>query len=135
MNYIVHKRFKDTAMCGEINLPAKTKLKSTDGVIVYNGSPICRETSENAHQFFARDDDGHGMERGRLTQAIMKTLAKRNGRDDPEHQARWDKVWVDPVCQQYKRPDYTDYWLWGHNFYQADINDLRHIAKLVGAKA
>ena len=130
MKYIVHKRFRSKAICGEVNLPAMTETESIGDIITYNGQPLCLDTSENAHQFFARNDDGNGILRGKLTQAIQKTLAKR----DKNYQARWDRVWDDPACQPYKREEFADYWLWNHAFFNADIDVLQHIAKLVGAK-
>lgn len=130
MKYIVHKRFKSMAICGEVNLPAMTACECDGTIIYHEGNPICFSSSENAHQYFAVDDDGYGMERGRLTQAIQKTLTK----GDDNHQSRWDKVWDDPVCQPYRRKDYDDYWLWSHDFFTAEIDVLRHIARLVGAK-
>ena len=130
MKYIVHKRFHSTAICGEVNIPAMTECESNGVFITLDGKPLCCTTCENAHQFFAINDDGNGMERGKLTQEIQKTLAK----NDAQHQERWDKVWDDPICRPYKRSDYDDYWLWNHEFFNADINDLRHIARLVGAK-
>ena len=134
MKYIAHRRFKSNAICGPVNIPATTELECKDGIIIYNNGIVCYEESETAHQFFTRNDDGYGMERGRLTQAIMKTLAKRNGREDAAYQERWDKVWNDPICQPYKRADDDEYWLWNHAFFNADINVLQHIAKLVEAK-
>jgi hypothetical protein len=130
MKYVVHRRFKDNAICGSINLPAMTECECEDGLITYNNTAICYATSENAHQFFAVNEDGMGMERGRLTQSIQKALAKRDG----SYQERWDKVWKDSVCEEYRRKDYEDFWLWGHDFFNADIDVLRYIAKLVGAK-
>ncbi len=130
MNYVVHKRFKGKAFCGDVNIPAATLLENIDGIIAYENKPLCFDRSENAHQFFARNDDGNGMLRGRLTQAIQKQLAKR----DKHYQERWDKVWDDPACQPYKRTDFKDYWLWNHEFFNAEIDVLRHIARLVGAK-
>ena len=130
MKYVVHRRFKDNAICGSINLPAMTECECEDGLITYNNTAICYATSENAHQFFAVNEDGMGMERGRLTQNIQKALAKRDG----SYQERWDKVWKDSVCEEYRRKDYEDFWLWGHDFFNADIDVLRYIAKLVGAK-
>ena len=130
MKYVVHKRFKDNAICGSINLPAMTECECEDGLITYNNTAICYATSENAHQFFAVNEDGMGMERGRLTQSIQKALAKHDG----SYQERWDKVWKDSVCEEYRRKDYEDFWLWGHDFFNADIDVLRYIAKLVGAK-
>lgn len=127
---VLNRRFKDKAICGEVNLPAMTMCEEANGYIFHGDKLLCVVTSENAHQFFARDDDGAGMLRGKLTQAIQKTLAKR----DANYQNRWDMVWEDPTCQPYKRIEYADFWLWNHDFFNADIDTLRHIAKLVGAK-
>ena len=130
MNYIVHTRLKGTALCGEVNLPALTPAKCRDGAILCGDKRICYENSENAHRHFARNDDGCGMLRGKLTQAIQKELAKV----DERHQQRWDKVWADPLCRPYKRPDDPSYWLWNDKFFAADIDALKHIAALVGVK-
>ena len=131
MKYIVHKRFRGKAIYGDMNIPALTECECDDGVIIKcNGIPICFVMSENSHQFFAVNDDGLGMERGKLTQAIQKMLSKR----DNDYQKRWDKVWEDEVCRKYKRKEYKDYWLWNHDFYNADIETLQYIADLVGVK-
>lgn len=129
MRYIVHRRFKGICINGNTNLPYGTEIDEVNGLFYHNGEAVCVATSENAHQFFARNDDGNGLERGKLTQNIQKTLSKL----DEDHQVRWDKVWEDFLCQKYKRKEYSDYWLWNHAFYNAPIEDLRHIAKLVGA--
>lgn len=137
MTYIVFKRFKSTAVCGYINLQYGTECDGLDNVILYKGKPICYVTSQNAHDYFARNDDGQGLLRGKLTQSILKCLASGNGvdpRTDKVYQAKWDKVWADGLCQKYKRIEFDDYWLWNHDFYNAPIEDLQYIAKLVGAK-
>ena len=41
MQYIVHRRLKDTAICGGINIPATTICEEICGVIYYNGLPVC----------------------------------------------------------------------------------------------
>ena len=64
MKYVVHRRFKDKAICGEVNLPAMTMCEEANGYIFHGDKLLCVVTSENAHQFFARDDDGAGMLRG-----------------------------------------------------------------------
>lgn len=130
MKYIVHKRFKGKAICGYVNLPALTECVAHDGYIFHGDNVLCFETSENAHQYFAENEDSMGMIRGRLTQAIQKILSKR----DDGYQARWDKVWDDEISQKYKRDDYDDFWLWNHEFFHASIEDLRHISHLVGVK-
>lgn len=134
MKYIAHTRFKKDAICGPVNIPAMSELECEGGVITYNNGIICYENCETSHQFFARNDDGHGMERGKLTKAIVKILAQCSGRDDAAYQERWDRVWGDPVCQPYRRADDDEYWLWNHEFFNADIDSLRHIAELVGVK-
>lgn len=62
-------------------------------------------TSQNAYDYFSIDDDGRGLERGGLVDAIKTRLAKRDG----SYQARWDKVWSALVCQRYRRADHDDF--------------------------
>ena len=130
MNYIVHTRFKGKAICGEVNLPAMTECTLEESTICYEGHPLCYVRSDNAHNHFSRNDDGQGMTRGKLIRAIQNRLAKR----DEQYQARWDKVWEDPLCQQYRRPEHQDHWLWNRAFFEAPIHDLQHIAGLVNTR-
>lgn len=130
MDYIAIKRARFLSLSGDVNIPYGTKIDCVDGILSIEGKPLCADHSQNAYDFFARDDDGNGLLRGKLTQAIQAVLQKR----DKGHQARWDKVWADTVCQKYKRADHTDYWLWNHDFFNAEIADLHHIAAIVGAK-
>lgn len=128
--YITARRARFSAICGPVNLPWGTPVADVDGVLLLGLRLLCATTSQNAHDFFARNDDGNGMERGALTAAIVSKLAdKRVG-----HADRWGKVWADPVCQKYRRPEHADFWLWSHDFYEAPVEDLRHIAGLVGAR-
>ena len=128
--YIVHKRFKTKAICGNVNLPAKTVCMERGGIIYYGDNPLCTVNSEGAYKHFARNNDGRGLERGRLTSAITAALTKR----DDQYQERWDKVWNDPVCRPFKRIEFDDHWLWNLAFFNAEIFSLKHIANLVGCK-
>lgn len=127
MTYITTQRFKSKAICGDVNLPALTEVTLIGNMLYFGDKPLCVVTSENAHRHFARNDDGQGMERGRLTRTIMEALARK----DEKHQDRWDKVWEDELCRKYKRKEYADYWLWNHAFFNADIADLEHIYNLI----
>ena len=130
MKYIVHRRFRGNAICGPVNLPAKTECEcGDDGMICFEGRPICYAESENAHAYFAPDEDGNGLVRGWLTRAICRTLKKQ----DANHESRWRKVWEDPLCRPYKRTEHK-HWLWNHSFFCADVETLRYIARLVGAR-
>lgn len=100
------------------------------GHFFYEAQPLCYATSENAFEHFARNDDGNGMLRGQLTRAIKKRLAKQ----DAQYQERWDKVWADELCLRFKRAEFDDFWVWNKAFYDAEIEELEHIAKLVGTE-
>lgn len=130
MEYITIKRARFNSLFGIVNIPYGTRIDCIGGVLTIEGNQLCSNLSQNAYEFFACNDDGNGLERGKLTQAIQKNLVKR----DSQHQIRWDKVWGDTICQKYKRKEHADYWLWNHDFYNAEIADLHHIAALVGVK-
>lgn len=127
MKYVCYRRFKDRAICGDVNIPATSECELVGNTIYYNGKPICLVKSENAHQYFACDYDGNGMERGKLTREIQDRLEKR----DRDYQARWDNVWEASFCHKYRRQDYDDFWLWNHEFFNAEIDDLKRILNLV----
>lgn len=127
--YITARRARFLAICGPVNIPWGTPVIAVDGVLLLGLRLLCATTSQNAHDFFARNDDGDGVERGTLTAAIADELARKNA----GHANRWKKVWRDPVCQKYRRPEHADFWQWSHDFYEAPVEDLRHIAGLIGA--
>lgn len=130
MKYIAIRRIKIKSLLGYVNIPYGAVLSCESGVLTLDNVPICGDHSQNAYRYFARNDDGNGLERGELTSLIVKTLAN----NDENHQSRWDIIWEDAICQKYKRKDYDDYWLWSHDFYNADINDIRHIASILDIK-
>lgn len=128
-SYIARRRARFDSISGPVNIPWGTPLGAEEGFILLDGRPICTTTSQNAYDNFSQNDDGQGLERGGLVSSILGRLEKR----DTQHQARWNKVWGDAACQKYKRPEHEDFWLWSHDFYNAPIDDLRHIAALIGA--
>lgn len=129
--YIARKRARFVGYGGRrVNIPWGTELAAEGGDILFEGMPLCAATSENAHLYFVQDNDGMGRERGELVERITDTLAKR----DKGHQSRWDRLWADELSNQYRHPDHEDFWLWGQAFYDAPVDDLRHIAALVDGK-
>lgn len=129
-SYITVKRARFKTVCGDVNIPYGTELERNENVLTHNGKPVCAVFSKCAHDYFAGNDDGQGFVRGKLSRTIIDTLAKK----DKMHQKRWDKVWDDTLCQKYRSNEHDDFWVWNNDFYNAEIEDLRHIAKLVGAK-
>lgn len=136
--YVARRRARIVGCNGQkVNIPYGSILEAQDGFLLWKGEPLCVDTSQNAHDYFSQDDDGQGQERGELVAAIavrLETPPKASKAQRTERQARWDKVWGDPLCQKYKRPEHEDFWLWNHEFFDAPLADLRHIAALVGAR-
>ena len=126
MKYIVYKRFKERALCGEVNIPAMTQCEECNGVIYYNNLPLCITSSQNAHDYFSINEDGKGIQRGKLIHNITSLLRKR----DKNHQKRWNLIWEDSKCQRYKSSEHSHHWLWNHDFYNASIEDLTYIWNL-----
>lgn len=123
MNYIVTKRFKGKTMCGNVNLAYGTECEGKGNTIYCNGKPLCFTTSENAHQYFSRNDDGQGERRGVLVHDILARLKGNQG--------AWDRIWGNLSIRKYKRVEFADYWLFNHDFYNAPIEDLEYILKVV----
>lgn len=129
MKYITTKRFRRAGIDGQFNIPYGTELESRDGVLWHDGKAICISRSAAAHEYFARNDDGNGLERGKLSHAIIKTLGGFGGDSD-----RWQIIYDDELAQKYRRADHQDYWLWSDDFFNAPIEDLKYLAALVGVK-
>jgi hypothetical protein len=127
MNYITTHRFKQKSLSGPTNLPYATPCTTAGPIIRCGGKSLCYTTSQNAYDYFARDDDGHGLERGRLTAEIRSRLEKK----DDNHQARWDKLWADERANKLRRADHQDFWVWSFDFYNAEISELEHVLSLI----
>lgn len=134
MQYIVHRRFRAKTISGVKNLPYGTECETQGEFITFNGQTLAAVTSENAHQYFARNDDGQGLKRGELTQEIQRLLANRKdkvkGRAGTWQEA-WDRIWADLSIRKYKRVERADHWLFNHAFYNAPIEDLEYIRDIV----
>ena len=127
MKYLVTRRFKTKAICGEVNLAYGTECFSQGNVIYrQDRQPLCLITSENAHMYFTVNDDGLAKERRQLIEDIAKLLS-----DEKRMEKRWDVVWNDLTCRKYKRKELADFWLWNHDFYGASLDDLQCIKKLL----
>ena len=130
--YVARRRARFKGCEGQqVNIPEGTVRVAQDGILLWQGKRLCVDTSDDAHNYFSQNDDGRGLERGALVGAILSLLEKR----DTAHQNRWDKIWAAPVCQQYRRSEHHDFWLWNHDFFNAPVEDLRQIAALIGAAA
>lgn len=136
MQYVCIKRYKRPGR-GErkaVNIPCGSALEEHGGNLYYNGIEVCSGRSAVMREYFARNDDGLGLERGKLSQAIVKALQIRPGETREEHDKRWDICWNDSLCMKYRKRAQADMFLWDISFFNAPIEDLRYIAALVGAE-
>lgn len=126
MEYIVVKRFKEKGICGDLNLRYGTVCHVHNDFIYCEQGIICAITSQNAYDYFARNDDGQGLRRGQLISSILHKLRKR----DDDYQKRWDEIWEDESLLKFKRPELDD-WIWNYEFYNAEIKNLEYILNKV----
>ena len=81
-----------------------------------------------------REERENGLERGRISKAILEALRIRNDESKEGWNKRWEAVWNDGICRKYKKNDSDNMFLWAIEFFNAPLFDLHHIARLVGAK-
>lgn len=125
MEYIIYKDFNEKAICGGVSLPRGTVCIEKYGTIYHNDKPLCLNVSENAYQYFARNNDGNGLERGYLVTEIKNVLALQ----DEHTYERWHRVQNAPICQQLSRVGCIG--LWNFEFYNAEIMHLEYILALI----
>lgn len=119
-------RFKPLFQNERVNIPWGTAVEDRDGYLYLGEQILCAVGSQNAIDHFSRDDDGNGEMRGKYVTAIQKKLADK---EDP----CWKKVWEDPVCNRLRQQQHQDWFIWDVPFYEAEMEDLEHIANLIGA--
>lgn len=130
MEYIVKTRYKKIGMNGKTwNLPYGIVCNTTSNgqIITYNGIPVCKSHSQDAYDYFVRNDDHKGNKRADLIKDIKSILETH----DDDYQTRWNRVWDAPELEKFKRPEHKDFWVWNYDFYNADIIDLEHIVKVI----
>ena len=135
MQYITIKRYKRPELGDRkaVNIPYGTVVEERGGNLYHGDIELCYDHSAVMREFFARNDDGRGLERGRLSQSIVETLKLRPGETREEHDRRWDVCWNDELCLKYRKKTQEDFFLWSIEFFNAPIEDLKYIAALVGA--
>lgn len=134
MQYITHHRMRGKVAYGaELNIPFGITFNTIGNFIATDdGKAICYTTSEMAHQYFARNDDGRGLERGALTYAIAYATRHRTNKDGTRSQRFTDEE-LDTLCTRWERylvPDISVV-LFNHDFFNADVETLKEIADSV----
>ena len=127
MEYVCHKRYKKIGASGrEYNFSYGKKLQSIGKFIAYDNAAVCCITSDDAFRHFARNDDGNGLKRGKLTYDIAYAPKKPN----KDNGFRFTDEQVKMLKKEYKRfLVKTDVILFNEKFFNADIKDLEKIKK------
>lgn len=133
---ITHHRFKGTALCGSrLNIPYGTELVMRGySIVMPDGRAICYSTSETAKMHFARDDDGHGLERGALTYAIAYSQRERKGAGGRIQ--RFSDAEIETLCRdwaRFLRPN-SDVILFNDSFFAAELSELQKLADTLHIK-
>ncbi len=132
MKYITHHRFHGLALCGKrVNLPYGMVLTAAGGCLfTQDGRAICYPTSENAKRHFAPNDDGRGLERGRLTYAIAYSArnAGKGFRFSEEERRLLERDWG-----HFLRRD-VDVLLFNEDFFAARPEQLQRLADALHIK-
>ena len=134
MQYICTKRFNGIAETGRtVHIKQGEKLDCIAGRIARHNASVCLTTSYVAHQHFAVNDDGRGMERGYLTYEIA--FAPREREHDDGYVYRFSQDELDMLCRDYP------HWLkqqapllFNHSFFQASVEELQELAKKLDIK-
>ncbi len=132
MEYIVHRRFRERGADGTLlNIPYGTKFETIgDFIATPDGRAICFTSSEVAQQYFARNDDGQGLERGKLTYAIAYAprRAGKGFRFTDEEIVMLETHW-----SRFLRDD-VDTILFNEDFFNAQVPELAMLAAALNIK-
>lgn len=136
MKYVAHREYNgDTLTRPEktIQIPKGATLELNGEILYYDGEAVCLKNSYYGHRYFARDDDGRGLERGELTYKIAFEPRFSEGTgfrfSDEERKI---------ICDEYS------HWLkkkimvilFNNDFFAADVDELQKFADRIfgGAK-
>lgn len=132
MQYICTKNYTGNTESGaHVHIKQGEVSDCIAGRIARNNASVCLTTSYVAHQHFAVNDDGRGMERGFLTYAIA--FAPREREHDDGYIYRFSQDELDMLCRDYKHwLKQEEPLLFNHEFFQADVDELKELAARLG---
>ena len=143
MKYVVTRRFRGkTVACDEngkpleMNIPYGTEFPVMAGYIATeDGKAICKTTSYNAQHYFAINDDGRGLERGKYTYAIAFAHREKITPEgfvfrfsEEEQKILWTK-WT-----KFLKTEHESVILFNDAFFAADVEELKLLASELNIK-
>ena len=105
-----------------------------DFIITTEGKPICYATSEAAKMHFARNDDGQGLERGKLTWAIAYSKRVRTGPNGRQQRFTEEEIeLLERKWAHFLRQD-VEVILFNEDFFAAAVPELKELADALHIK-
>lgn len=136
MRYIVCKNFNKGGIAGSFNLLKGATVNRVDDKLYHNNREICFISSQYAHDYFSRNDDGQGTLRYKMTRNIINKIVEANTlflQCDEEYKSNHRN----PIFTMYEaiKENYPafidDNDVFTFEFYDADIYDLNIINVLI----
>ena len=128
--YITHERYDGKDLNGNSILIRRGKrLERRGDTLYYSDTPICIYRSFVGKKYFAHNNDGFGLERGKLTYAIAYSARLRYS-DDAESQQRFTDEEIKILRSkwaQYLKPN-VDTLLFNDKFFELSPEVLKQIA-------
>ena len=128
MKYITHRRYKKTGASGkEYNFARETKLDTIGEFIAFGNEAVCNIRSQDAYEYFSRNDDDKGLERGKLTYEIA--FLKRKPNEDNEYRFTPEEIeMLEDKYSHWLRQD-SDTILFNYDFFNAEVDELKKLHK------
>ena len=130
MEYVCHRRYQKRGANGKpYNLKVGSRFDSIGQFIAYKNAAICSIRSEDAYMHFARNDDGRGLERGRLTYEIA--YSDRHPNEDNGFRFTDEEARI--LMRDYSRfiRQDVDTIIFNFEFFNASIEELKEIKERV----
>lgn len=135
MTYITHRRYRKVAACGEqLNIPYGTELEVIGSYIVLGAKAVCNVRSDDAYRYFARNDDGKGIERGLLTYAIAYRPRDANRPDGLDFRFTDEEIGMIVRDYPYFVKDTEGFIHFNYDFFNADVDVLNEFNKKLGGQ-
>lgn len=131
MKYVAHRNFSGNyflpgSELQPVVIPEGTEMEIKRDWLLHDKKHVCMINSYLGHQYFARDDDGRGLERGALTYKIAFEPRQVEGTgyrfSDEERKI---------ICEEYPhwlRQDAMTI-LFNNEFFAADVDELKKFAE------
>ena len=128
MKYICHRKYRQKGASGrKYFFKRGVELETIGGFIEFNGGAVCGVSSEDAHKYFSRNDDGFGLMRGELTYAIA--YKKRKPNEDNEFRFTPEEIEMLRTEYPFWLKDDSETILFNDDFFNAEVEELKTLLK------